>query len=76
MRHQRGRNGVFNFVALELSGADGDNLSVDADASGRVGHEQQVTAAPFDELNKPAIEFGKRRVSQVVELSMEIALWD
>ena len=76
MRHQRGRDGVFNFVALEFSGADGDNLSVDADAGRRVGDQQQVAAAPFDQLDEPAVEFGKRRISQVVELSMEIALWD
>ena len=41
----------------------GTNLSVDADAGGRVGHEQQVAAAPLDKLDEPAVEFGERRVS-------------
>ena len=58
MRHQRGRDGVFNLVARELSLADGNNLAVDADAGGRVGNEQQVAAAPLDELDQPAVEFG------------------
>src|SRR4051812_6465806 len=63
MRHERGRDGVFNLVARELSFTDGNNLSVHADAGRRVSNEQQVAAAPLDQLDKPAIEFGERWVS-------------
>ncbi len=63
MRHQRGRDGVFNLVAGELSVADGNDLSVHSDAGRRVGDEQQVAAAPLDQLDEPEVEFGERRVS-------------
>jgi len=63
MRHQCRRDGVFNLVADELSLTDGDNLSVHADAGRRVGDQQQVAAAPLDQLDEPAVKFGKRWVS-------------
>src|SRR5579864_1117150 len=63
MRHERGRDGVLNLVAGELSLADGNNLSVHANAGGRFGNQEQIAAAPLDQLDQPAIEFGKRRIS-------------
>src|SRR5579859_457466 len=63
VRHQRGRDGVFNLVAYQLSGADGNNLAVNADASGRVSNEQQVAAAPLDQLDEPAVELGERGIA-------------
>ena len=70
MRHQRGRDGVFNLVARELSFADGNYLAVHSDAGRRVGDEQQVAAAPLDQLDEPAVEFGERRISHGECLSL------
>jgi hypothetical protein len=62
MRHQRRRDGVFNLVARELLFAHRNNLAIYTDAGRRVGHQQQVAAVPFDKLNQPTIECGKRRI--------------
>ena len=63
VRHERGRDGVFNLVAHQLFGADGHNLAVHSDAGWRVSNEQQVAAAPLDQLDKPAIQFDERWIS-------------
>jgi hypothetical protein len=57
MRHQRGRDGIFNLLAHQKFVAEPHDLAVNADTRRRVGHKQKIAATPFDKLNEPSIEF-------------------
>src|SRR6476660_1747825 len=57
VRHERRRDGGFNFVACKWMVADWHHLAVHPDASRSVSHQQQIAATPLDELGQPAVKF-------------------
>jgi hypothetical protein len=58
MRHERGRDGVFDLVTYKKLVAERNDCPVNADTGRRVGDEQKIAATALDELREPAVQFG------------------